>query len=179
MKNNNKKNLKKIDNVSKDFGFGNSIEPKTSRRSRHRRFVFTLNNYTDENVSYYQHFFNLQKYKFIFGKEIGDSGTPHLQGYFEHKNQIDFTLIKKYLPRAHFEKAKSSRNNNIGYCGKDLDYYTNFANDLCILCIHNWLKKNEPSKLIKQMRNDFIRHALQKKYEDRFLISIKDIMCGW
>lgn len=45
--------------------------------------MFTLNNYTEENVEELQEWGRDNTTYMIFGKEVGESGTPHLQGYFE------------------------------------------------------------------------------------------------
>ncbi len=48
-----------------------------------RRWIFTLNNYTEEEVADLEREEEVFTY-LLFGKEIVSStGTPHLQGYFE------------------------------------------------------------------------------------------------
>jgi len=86
---------------------------------KHRSYSFTLNNYTeDEQLS-------LQKIDckyIIFGKEVGESGTPHLQGMINFKSPISFNSIKKKIPRAHIEKT-IDQHGSMEYCKKDNDYY--------------------------------------------------------
>jgi hypothetical protein len=59
-------------------------------------------------------------YKFIIGKEVGEQGTPHLQGYVEFGSPKTFNTVKLILgQRSHLEKAKADRAANIEYCSKD------------------------------------------------------------
>lgn len=99
---------------------GNTISPSSSLR----RVVFTLNNYTqDELTTLLQ---DLGKHQYIIGKEVGESGTPHLQGYIEFATPVKFRTIKKILPRAHLEKAKGNKQQNIDYCSKDGNFVSSF-----------------------------------------------------
>lgn len=55
----------------------------------------------------------------IFGKEVSDSGTPHLQGYISCTKAKRFTGIKKMVgDRSHVEVAKGNEAANIAYCSK-------------------------------------------------------------
>lgn len=87
-----------------------------------RAWCFTLNNYSELDES------NFVKWVFkkpktpmyrIIGKEVGKSGTKHLQGYLYFKNPISFNTIKGLLPRAHIEVAKGTAEDNKKYCSKD------------------------------------------------------------
>lgn len=55
----------------------------------------------------------------IYGRETGESGTPHLQVYLRFGNARSFDTIKKLFPRAHIEIARGSPQDNITYCSKD------------------------------------------------------------
>lgn len=94
-------------------------------RLRSRRWCFTLNNWTEVEMSQCLTEFD----SFIIGQEVGENGTPHLQGYVEFKNQKDLSCLKKILSRAHWEKAKGSRGDNIAYCSKGGIYNTTFPED--------------------------------------------------
>lgn len=63
-----------------------------------RNFVFTLNNYTDECIEIVKKFFLTYCTYAVFGKEVGESGTPHLQGYVELKGQFTLSSIRKKMP---------------------------------------------------------------------------------
>lgn len=104
---------------------GNTIPP-AHKRIRSRRWVFTLNNWTEEE---YQSIHNYMAHKskyFIIGEEKGEQGTPHLQGYVEFKNPIDFSSIKNICNRLHLEKTRGSRKQNIDYCSKEKVKITTF-----------------------------------------------------
>lgn len=95
------------------------------KRRRSRKYTFTLNNYTENEYNDILNFVSQNLYQYVIGKEVGENLTPHLQGYIEHKNQIDFNLIKKVMPRAHLECARGSTKQNYKYCTKDSDFVTN------------------------------------------------------
>lgn len=90
---------------------------KTKTRVNPSKYwCFTLNNYTMEHLEHLEH--SLSKDLYIIGKEVGESGTKHLQGYIEfHKRvrPVEHIGIKEI----HWERTKGSREDNIRYCSKD------------------------------------------------------------
>ena len=94
--------------------------------SQGRRFCLTLNNWTEKEYSLIHDYMNTKDF-WIIGKEIGESGTPHLQIYFESKAPIKFKTIKNVCNRVHVEKAKGNRRQNYNYCSKDEDFETNIS----------------------------------------------------
>lgn len=92
-----------------------------------RRWVFTLNNYTLEEVEAIDKMdVNVCNY-LIYGREHQNDGTPHLQGFMKLKKPMRLTGVKKIpgLRRAHFEVAKASDQDCIDYCSKeDISPYT-------------------------------------------------------
>lgn len=112
-------------------GVGNTST--TPLRVKSRKWCFTLNNYTEEDVRTIISIFNAKKWKYIFGKEIGECKTPHLQGYIEHTSGIMFDTLKALIPRAHIEKARGSTEQNVKYCSKeDPNPTTNITRTLTI-----------------------------------------------
>lgn len=88
------------------------------------RVVFTLNNYTDEEVIQLREI-DLTKVKYIvFEKEIGEKcQTPHVQGYMEVYKQTRGSAIKKLLPlRTSIGKARGNAAQNFDYCSKEGKY---------------------------------------------------------
>lgn len=87
-------------------------------------WCFTLNNYTDaEEENLQQWFVNTTDYA-TYGYEIGESGTPHLQGYFELHSKRRFTVVKNLLrsiglDRMHLERRQGSAQEASDYCHKE------------------------------------------------------------
>lgn len=82
-----------------------------------QKVCFTLNNYTQAEYDQILEYRNLCKF-IVVGKETGENGTPHLQGYFNLIKRTRFSALKKLMPRAHFEKAMGTDTQNLTYCTK-------------------------------------------------------------
>lgn len=87
--------------------------------SRQRHWCFTLNNYTEDERTA---ILAWECTYVIIGREVGESGTPHLQGYVRFPAAKRLSSMKKLSPRAHWEAAKGSPAQNRIYCSKDGDY---------------------------------------------------------
>lgn len=85
-----------------------------------RGWTFTVNNYTSEDEAAVHVLSQEAKY-IVVGKEVGENGTPHYQGYVFFANPRVFNVIKKLLPRAHIEVAKGNPEQNRTYCTKGGD----------------------------------------------------------
>jgi len=94
--------------------------PKKSKQpSRMRSFVFTLNNYSEDEVASLKSIDNVKW--LIFGKEVGRDGTPHLQGACVLGKQLAFSSVKKMpgLSRAHIEPMHGKPVDSLVYCSKE------------------------------------------------------------
>ena len=58
----------------------------------------------------------------LFGRERGDEGTPHLQGYVHFKNEKSLKQLKALMPRAHVEAHQRNYQQAIEYCQKEGDW---------------------------------------------------------
>lgn len=84
---------------------------------RTRGFCFTLNNYSEKDVEAIK---GWSKYKYlVFGFEVGESGTPHLQGYVEWQNGRTLRGLKRLGKRIHWEERRGSPKQAEDYCKKD------------------------------------------------------------
>lgn len=87
-----------------------------------RRWCFTLNNYTEEDIVSIRGLIENDVVSFIItGKEVGNSGTPHLQGYLELTRKKTLVGVKSLIGiiRIHLEKARGTPVENIEYCSKE------------------------------------------------------------
>lgn len=96
---------------------GNTIL-SSSRVNPCKNWVFTLNNYTEENITeLLTHKKISGAKKYMFQREIGESGTPHLQGFIVFSTKIR-PLSLKLCKKIHWEKMKGTVLDNIKYCSK-------------------------------------------------------------
>lgn len=128
------------------------------------KWFFTFNNYTNDHVIMLIHKFEDICQKYIFEHEIGENGTPHLQGciyLYQKMRWTEFNLPKEI----HWEKCKDWAK-AIEYCSKD---YANNKTDLI------WIKgmsrrSRQPSILKKENLYEyqkFILGILEKKPNER------------
>lgn len=84
-----------------------------------RNWCFTINNYTDDDLDAIESWdFNY----LIFGREVGEKGTPHLQGYIELGKVARLSGMKKMHDTAHWELRRGTQQQAIDYCKKDNDW---------------------------------------------------------
>lgn len=83
-------------------------------------WTFTLNNYTEAEVVLLKSLVLTNQVKYIiFGYEVGENGTPHLQGYVELLKRIRLTGLKKIMPaRGHYSARLGTQQQAIDYCRK-------------------------------------------------------------
>ena len=108
---------------------GNTKTLTTSKEVK--KFCFTLNNYSEEESdNLIKIAVSVLKCKYILGYEIGECGTPHIQGFLllDKKKSWDSVLKSLNNKRIHLESAKGSEKSNIDYCTKDNNFKTNYPN---------------------------------------------------
>lgn len=92
--------------------------------SRAKRWVFTLNNWTNAELQSILDAGREHCEYLVVGRERAASGTPHLQGYLEWNAPCRFTTCKNRLgtDRVWLAVAKGSAAENRTYCTKEDDY---------------------------------------------------------
>lgn len=88
------------------------------------RWVFTLNNpTTDDKDNVASLGSDLSRIKYlVVGREVGDNGTPHLQGFVVFSGVHSRARVSGFLPRAHLETARGTSKQASDYCKKDNDF---------------------------------------------------------
>jgi hypothetical protein len=89
-----------------------------------KNWCFTLNNYTEEDVALLDALGSeLAGIKYlVYGKEVGENGTPHLQSYVSFDRRRGLAYCRSLISsRAHFEIARGSACQNAEYCKKEGD----------------------------------------------------------
>lgn len=94
--------------------------PKRSRQSF--AWCFTINNPTDADREAVLALKDFSRY-LVCGNEVGEQGTPHLQGYCYLHSKKTMGGIGKLLKRAHLEIAKGDAMANYAYATKDGDVF--------------------------------------------------------
>ena len=100
-------------------GEGNTKTSPSKQISPSKKWCFTLNNYNENDISSIKSIVPKTNL-IIVGKEIGEQGTPHLQGYIEFTNKLR-PLSLKLNNGIHWEKAKGTKQQNLDYCSKEND----------------------------------------------------------
>lgn len=141
-------------------GLGNSIS-KPLQVSPSNSWCFTLNNYTDDEYSSIVSILD-EKYEYVIGKEIGESGTPHLQGYIalkDKKKKFRMTLFENCCIRDNVKsmrcfRAKGSREHNLDYCSKDCSFITNIVLPKKVKIFEDWSNYPWALDLIKVIQGE-------------------------
>lgn len=82
-----------------------------------RAAVFTINNPGDKKLNLE---INSKVRGAVWQLEVGESGTPHYQGYIEFTDKMSFKAIKEILGNeAHVEARQGTREQAIAYCCKE------------------------------------------------------------
>ncbi|GAC77845.1 replication protein, partial [uncultured marine virus] len=87
----------------------------TRQISPSKHWCFTLNNYTIEDIELICSNSSIEKY--IFQEEVGELGTPHLQGYMKFKTKVRPKSVFK-TNKISWGKTKDIKA-SIVYCQKE------------------------------------------------------------
>lgn len=144
----------------------------SNRNSNARRWCFTLNNPTVEEL------INVELCDYlVYGTEVGENGTTHHQGYACFKKPYRLSGVKKILSRAHWEVARGSPTEASVYCKKDGVYVefgtlpTTSSNRMAATNKRNWdaafesAKKGDFESISAHMKIQYY-HAFKRIKQD-------------
>ena len=83
-----------------------AVIPDRHHRERGKHWCFTLNNYTEDDVEHLKSLGSAITY-LLAGREVGASGTPHLQGFVSLSERMRLSQVKSLLGSSpHCELAR-------------------------------------------------------------------------
>lgn len=84
--------------------------------SMSRCWCFTVNNPKPN----YEDLYSVDKWQYmVVGREQGEKGTYHLQGFVIYKSRTRFSTVKKQMPKAHIERMRGTSAEAADYCKKE------------------------------------------------------------
>lgn len=92
--------------------------PKATEDGRAKRWCYTLNN-PKQPIPWNE----LTQLYHVYGEEVGESGTPHYQGFVVFKNLKRLSNLKELNSVAHWEIARGTNKEASDYCKKDGQYH--------------------------------------------------------
>lgn len=90
--------------------------------SQSKFWVFTLNNYTQEELTLIRSLVETSNVSYVvIGMEIGEQGTPHVQGYLELSKRLRGRSVLKLsgMTRCHLETRQGTQEEATRYSKKD------------------------------------------------------------
>lgn len=88
-----------------------------------KRWCFTLNNpSTEENQLLSRYYQDNHVEYLVYGRETGESGTTHWQGYTIFHERKTLAHVRRTLPRAHWEISRGTPKQASDYCKKEGNY---------------------------------------------------------
>lgn len=84
------------------------------------RWTFTINNWTEEEKELVDNLVESGQATYVcYGLEVGEGGTPHIQGYLELRNKRRLNGVRQLIGgRGHLDGSRGSAKDNRVYCAK-------------------------------------------------------------
>jgi len=96
-----------------------SVAKSKGQSNQYKYWLFTFNNYQKLEDQFMSEIRDIS-IKGVVGKEVGASGTPHLQGFIELKKRARLSELKKFVcGNCHWESCRGNESQNVKYCSKD------------------------------------------------------------
>lgn len=127
---------------------------------KHKSWVFTLNNYTEQQCVQVKAW-EPDVSRMTVSKEVGESGTRHLQGAVTFKVGYRFSAIKKLMPTAHWA-VMFAESAAFLYCAK--------ADSELLICVDNRSqgRRSDLKEAIETLKKDGYK-AVAKDHGSAFI----------
>lgn len=155
---------------------------RAGSRSRMKRWCFTINNYTDEDVDHLITVCEPESSYLLWGVEVGEQGTPHLQGYVEFSDQLRFNAVKTLVGnRAWLHHSNGTPKQASDYCKKEGDYHEfgelsegqGKRNDW--VAFREWVQEMGVVPTVTEIVNSEFLH-LYMRYSDKIMRLCRDLL---
>lgn len=107
-----------VPNSATGFEGNTNSKPNKKQVNKAKKWIFTYNNYTLEEIGPIVLIFNSLCSKWVFQEETGENGTKHLQGCIFLKEKMRPTELK-LNKKIHWEVMKGTDLEAITYCSKN------------------------------------------------------------
>jgi len=91
----------------------------TKQVNKRCKYDFVFNNYKEENLEDLKIVLNKLCKRYLWGEEVGESQTPHLQGFIDLKVKARMTELVKLIPFGLSYRECRNEEALIKYCQKD------------------------------------------------------------
>lgn len=145
-----------------------STKRKRSRLPLSKHWCYTINNPTTGDAELIEK----AKRRFVYhvcGREVGEDGTLHMQGYVVFLNRCRLPAVKKVFPRAHLEIKKGTSLQASNYCKKDGHF---IEDGKCPMTLKKRNEKDwsEAYKAAKEGRLDDIPRDMYLRYRNNVML---------
>lgn len=127
-----------------------------------KHWCLTLNNWSEDELKQWREFGEkgVEIDYFVYGQEVGESGTPHLQGFVTFKRRRTLRGVKRFLgDRVHAESAKGKPCQAAEYCKKD-GVYEEFGE-----CPVGQGHRSDLSSAVAAIKNGACRRVLIEEHQ--------------
>lgn len=130
-----------------------NTKPLAKQANSAKYWCFTWNNYPEDGVKQCEKVFSANSAKFIIGEEVGESGTPHLQGYVECARKMRWSEFK--LDKSiHWEIRRGNTEQNVKYCSKDGKFTTNMVVEKPVRCLQDSQLRDWQKEIIEIVKKE-------------------------
>jgi hypothetical protein len=152
-------------------------------RTRAKRWVFTLNNYTAGEEQLLTELFESDHATYgVFGREVGENETPHLQGYIHFSDGKSLRQAKALIgDRAHLEVSRGTPQQASNYCKKDGDFVeigtltTNQGQRKDFDALKEWILSNDERPDMEDLFTEFPKMIIYRDAVSRLVDILRPI----